>query len=207
MKQSLHFDIRNKTKELLSTMMHHCKDESHRSKQSLQSPKPSIHDKRIILAFIGYDQDFTDHLDRLENEINIQTTQIEFNQFLEFIVQLVELFKHTVILSELQFEHDWHENLYHQLKSNRGITGNSFLNHKIEKIALTKGLTKDQWNRLLYISSITKSNTEINKTSKKHLQHVYDMATRLLENDQQIRIHALIHAIEKYMPEKYLTEN
>jgi len=170
-------------------------------------PKPNTKDETIISAFIGYDNSLDDHLEQFEHEADIQAQQMELNECFEFVVQLVNLFKNTVIMSELQCENDWHENLRHQLKNNKGTTGNSFLDHKAEEIALSKGLTKEQWNRLLYLTLTTGDTTEITKVSKKHLQKVHDMVSRLFESDLQTITFALINAIEKYMPKKYFTEN
>jgi hypothetical protein len=191
----------------LSQTAHYCTDKSHEQKRSVQTPMTNISDETIIHAFIGYEHHFGDHLEQLDHEADLQVQEIEFSECLEFVVQLVDLFKHNVIMSELQCKDDWNENLQHQLKKNKGITGNNFLDHKVEKIALTKGLTKDQWDRLLYLTLTTSDSTEITKVSKKHLQKVHDMASRLLENEQQTVIFALINAIEKYMPEKYFTEH
>jgi hypothetical protein len=110
-------------------------------------------------------------------------------------------------MSELQYENDWHDNLQHQLKNNKGITDNSFIGDKVEKIAVSKGLTKEQWDRLLYLTLTVSDSTEITKVSKKHLQKVHDMVSRLFENDQQTITFALINAIEKHMPKKYFIEN
>lgn len=172
----------------------------------VQSPKTIINKETIIQAFTGYENTVGDQLERLEREIDIQAQQMDLNECNEFVVQLVDLFKHTVIITELERQNDWHEKLRHQLKPNKGISGNTFLDHKVEKIAISKGLTKEQWDRLLYLTLTTDDCTEITKTSKKHLQKVRDMATRLLEGDQQSIIFALINAIEKYMPKKYFTE-
>jgi hypothetical protein len=191
----------------LSHTAHHYTDESHKQKRSLQTPMTNISDKTIIHAFIGYEHHFGNHLEELDHEADLQVQEIEFSECLEFVVQLVDLFKHNVIMSELQSQDDWNENFQHQLKKNKGTTGNSFLDHEVEKIALSKGLTKEQWNRLLYLTLITSDCTEITKVSKKHLQKVHNMASRLLENEQQAIIFALINAIEKHMPKKYFTEH
>jgi hypothetical protein len=193
-------------KNLSHTTRHH-PDKSHEQKQTLQSSKASIDDETIIHAFIGYEHNFGDHLEQLEHETDVQAEQIEISECIEFIVQLVNLFKHTVIMSELQYENDWHDNLQHQLKNNKGITDNSFIGDKVEKIAVSKGLTKEQWDRLLYLTLTVSDSTEITKVSKKHLQKVHDMVSRLFENDQQTITFALINAIEKHMPKKYFIEN
>ena len=76
----------------------------------------------------------------------------------------------------------------------------------MEKIVLSKDLTKEQWNCLLYMALSTGDSTEITKVSKRHLHKVHDMASRLLEDDEQNAVFALINAIEKHMSKKYFTE-
>lgn len=188
--------------------MYHCTDDSCEPKQSFQLPKPSNKDQAIIDAFIGYDHSFGDHSNQLENEVNMQAEEIEYSEYVESIVQLVNLFKNTVIMSELQSKDDWNKNLPDQLKNNKEIPGINFLDyHKMENIVVSKGLTKEQWNRLLCLSLIANDNAELTKISKKHLQKARDMAIRLLEKEQQSVVFALVHAIEKYMPKEYFTEN
>jgi hypothetical protein len=125
---------------------------------------------------------------------------------LEFVAQLVDLFKRTVIKTELQKQSDWHNDTQNRLQQSKGATGNRNLDDKIEKIINSKGLTKQQWNNLLYMALSTDESTEINKVSKKHLQKVHDMVSRTLDDDEQNAVSALINAIETYMPKNYLTE-
>ena len=129
---------------------------------------------------------------QFEQNADMQIQEMEVKECFGYIVQLVNMFKHTVIMSELQNE--------------IGINGDEFFNYQFEKIVLRKGLTIDQWNRLLHITLATCDGIEITKISKKHLEKVHAMVSRLLDDDQQIIIFALINAIEKYMPRKYFTE-
>jgi hypothetical protein len=177
---------------------HHHKNEPHTF---------NTDDETMINAILSYEHNFGDQLKQLEHDAGIHSQEMELNECLLYIVQLVELFKHTVITSDLENKHDWDEHHRHQLKSNKGFTGDHFLDHQMETIALTKGLSKEQWNRLLYLTLTTTDTVEITNVSKKHLQKVHDMSARLLESDQQKGIFALINAIEKHMPEKYFTHN
>ena len=186
-----------KTNNRSHTEYHH-KDESHIFNSS---------DETVINSILGYEYNFEDQLKQLEHDADVHAQEMELNECILYIAQLVELFKHTIIMSELENEHDWHEDHRQQLKNNKGFTGDHFLDHKMETIVLSKGLSKEQWNRLLYLTLTTTDAVEITTVSKKHLRKVHDMAARLLDNDQQKDIFALINAIEKYMPERYFTHN
>jgi len=181
-------------------------DKSHTAKQSLQTTNTTLDHETIISSITGYENDLRDRLEKLEQEAERQARQIELGECLEFVAQLVDLFKHTVVTSELQDQDDWHNDTQNYLQKHRDSTGNRFLNDKIEKIAISKGLTKEQWGCLLYLTLNTGDTVEITKVSKKHLQKVYDMSSRLFEDDEQNAVFALINAIEKHMAKKYFTE-
>jgi hypothetical protein len=181
-------------------------DKSHTAKQSLQTTNTSLDHETILNSITGYENDLRDRLEKLEREAERQARQIELGECLEFVAQLVDLFKHTVVTSELQDQDDWHNDTRNHLQQHKDSTGNRFLNDKIEKIAISKGLTKEQWGCLLYMALNTGDTVEITKVSRKHLQKVYDMSSRLLEDDEQNAVFALINAIEKHMAKKYFTE-
>jgi hypothetical protein len=185
---------------------HGSADKSPTPKHSRQSTNTSLDNEVIINSITGYENDLSDRLQKLERDAEIQARQIELNECLEFVAQLVDLFKRTVVTSELQNQEDRHNDIGNQLTKNKSTTGNRLLDDKVEKIALSKGLTKEQWSCLHYMALSTGDNTEITKTSKKHLHKVHDMASRLLEDDEQNAVFALINAIEKYMSKKYFTE-
>jgi hypothetical protein len=176
------------------------------AKQSLQTPNSSLDNETIINSITGYENDLRDRLETLERDADRQASQIEFGECLEYVAQLVDLFKHTVVTAELQNQKDWHNDTRNHLQKHKGVTGNRLLDDKVENIAISKGLTKEQWSCLLYMALSTGEAVEITKVSKKHLQKVHDMASRLLENDEQTAVFALINAIEKYMAKKYFTD-
>ena len=135
----------------------------------------------------------------------MHSRQTELNECLEYVAQLVDLFKHTVITSELQHQNDWYKDTQHNLQQHKGITGNRLLDDKIENIVINKGLNKEQWSCLLYIAFSNSDAMEISKVNRKHLQKVHNMALRLLEDDEQNAVFALINAIEKHMSKQYFT--
>ena len=147
-----------------------------------------------------------ENLERLEREADIQSKQNELNDCVEFVSQLVDLLKHTVILPELQFEDDWHDDIEHQIKRNKGTTGNTLLDDKLERIAISKGLTKEQWKALLYVNFTAGDSLEMITVTRNHLKKVRDMASRLLEHEEQLSVFALIDAIERYMPESHFID-
>ncbi|CAF4796823.1 unnamed protein product [Rotaria sp. Silwood1] len=166
----------------------------------------SIDNESIINSITGYENDLGDRLERLEREAGMQAQQIELNECLECIAQLLDLFKRTVITSELQNQNDWHYNIRQQLQQHNGVTGNRLLDDKVEKIVINKGLTKEQWNCLLYMALSTGDKVELTKVSKKYLQKVRDKASRLLETGEQNAVFALINATEKFISKNYSTE-
>jgi hypothetical protein len=180
--------------------------DSGEKKPSIQSKNGSLDKETIINSITGYENDLSERLEILEREAEVQARQNEMGECLEFVAQLVDLFKRTVIKTELQKQNDWHNDTQNHLQQSKGATGNRNLEDKIEKIINSKGLTKQQWNNLLYMALSTDESTEINKVSKKHLQKVHDMVSRALDDDEQNAVSALINAIETYMPKNYLTE-
>jgi hypothetical protein len=153
-----------------------------------------------------YESFFKDNLEKLEREADIQSRQIELNDCIEFVSQFVDLLKHTVIIPELQFEDDWHDDIGHQIKRNKGTTGNRLLDDKVERIAISKGLTKEQWKALLYLNLTAGDSLEMITVTRNHLKKVHDMASRLLEHEEQLAVFALIDAIKKYMPESHFID-
>lgn len=190
----------------LSQTTHDSTDKSRTEKPSIQSKNGSLDKETIINGITGYENDLTERLEMLEREAELQAQQIELGECLEFVAQLVDLFKRTVIMSELQKQNDWHTDTRNQFQQSKGATCSRNLDDKIEKIMINKGLTKEQWSHLLYMALSTDESTEIHKVSKKHLQKVQDMASRLLEKDEHNAVSALIKVIETHIPKNYLTE-
>lgn len=179
---------------------------SQTTKGSLRSTCNSTDNENILNTITGYENDLGDRLEQLEREAGVQAQQIELNECLEFVAQLVELFKHTVITSELQTPHEWHNETQNRLQQHKGATGNRTLDDKVEEIVINKGLTKAQWNCLLYMALSTDDIVELTKVNKKHLQKVRDKVLRLFEDEEKNAVLALINAIEKYMSKDYLIE-
>ncbi|CAF3544018.1 unnamed protein product [Rotaria sp. Silwood1] len=176
------------------------------SKDSLPTTKVTINKENHSAAIRKHQYDFIGEIEELEREADKQSVEVELSDYIEFVSQLVDLFKHTVIIPELQSKHNWHDHVGDHLKRNKGITGNSLLDDKIEQIVIEKGLTKEQWKRLLYINFTAGDTLEMIKVSKSHLKKVHDMTTRLLVGEEQTPVLALIHAIEKHMPKSHFTE-
>jgi hypothetical protein len=146
------------------------------------------------------------HLKEYERQADSQSKQEELSHCVEIVSQMVDLFKHNVIMPALQAEDNWHDDHRHQLKRNKGITGNSFLDHRAQKVAIEKGLTEEQWKGLLYLNVTAGDTVEMVNVSKDHLRKVHDMALRLLEGQEQEAVFALIDAIMKYIPKSHLTD-
>jgi hypothetical protein len=188
------------------TAKHDGTERPHTPKQSLQPPNRSIDNETLINSITGYENDLRDRLEKLEHDAERQARQIEYGECLEFIAQLVELFKHTVVASELKNQNDCHNDTRNHLEQHKSISGNRLLDDKVENIVISKGLTKEQWSCLLYVALSTGDTVEITKVSKKHLHKVHEMASRLLEDVEKNAVIALINAIEKHMATKYFIE-
>ncbi|UJR34163.1 hypothetical protein I4U23_021571 [Adineta vaga] len=180
-------------------------EKSHSSRSTCRPSSAKTTHETIINTITGYENDLGDKLAQIDREAEIQVQQIELTECLLLIAQLVELFKHTIITSELQNQDDWHKDTSHHLRKQNGATGNTLIDDKIEEIVLNKGLTKQQWTCLLYISFSNSDTIEITKTNKKHLQKIHDKALRLLEIDERDAVFALIHAIETYMSKDHFS--
>lgn len=181
-------------------------EKSSTPKQSLQSKNGSLDKETIINGITGYECDLTERLEMLEREAEVQARENELNECLEYIAQLVDLFKRSIIATELENEHDCHDESQRHSQKHRGSTGNSHLDEKMEKIILDKGLTKEQWSGLLYIAFNVQDTTELSKVNKKHLQKVHDMSQRVLDDNEQNAVTALLNAIETHMDKKYFTD-
>jgi hypothetical protein len=181
-------------------------EKSRTEKSTLQSKNGSLDKETIINSITGYENDLTERLEILEREAELQARQNEMGECLEYVAQIVDLFKRTIITAELEKQNELHNDTRHHLRQSKGATGNRNLDDKIEKIIISKGLTKQQWNNLLYMALSTDESTEINKVSKKHLHKVNDMVSRTLDEDECGAVSALIKAIETHMPNKYLTD-
>ena len=190
----------------MSHTAHNNTDKTPAARQSSQPTKIKLNNETIINSFTGYEANLGDQLEQLEREAEMQAQQIELSECLEFVAQLVSLFKHTVIASELRNQNDWHNDIGHQLQQHKGVTGNRLLDKKVEEIVVNKGLTKEQWTCLLYMAINTGDIIELTKVTHRHLKKVHDKASRLLEDDEKKAVVALIDAIEKYMSKNYFTE-
>jgi hypothetical protein len=190
----------------LSHPTHDAKDKSHSMQGSPATTKIKTNNENIAKPTNVNQYNFICDLEALEREAVVQSKQVELNDCIEFVSHLVDLFKQTVILPELQSENDWHDDVGHRLKRNKGSTGNSHLDDKVEKIAIKMGLTKEQWNILLYVNITAGDTLDMNKVTRNHLKKVHDMTSRLLEGDEQITVFALIDAIEKHMPKNHYNE-
>lgn len=171
-------------------------------RQSLQSKNGSLDRETVISSITGYESDLTERLEILEREAELQAGQNELNECLEYVAQLLDLFKRTLITTELENENDSNNDT----QKRRSSSGNSHLDDKMEKTILNTGLTKEQWSGLLFIAFNVQETTELSKVSKKHLHKVHDMAQRLLDDNEQNAVIALLHAIETHMDKKYLTD-
>jgi hypothetical protein len=183
--------------------LHDEKPEAHLAKNALPTSTITVNKKNNDNTHSSYGSVFKDKIEQLERDADMQSEQVELNDFGEFVSQLIDLLKHTIIIPELQSEIDWHEDIEHQLKRNKGITGNGLLDDKVDQIAVRKGLTKEQWRRLLYVRLIAGDSLEMTKVSRSHLKKVHDMASRLLEDEERTTVFALVDTIEKHIPRSH----
>lgn len=192
--------------EIVKNASHNTTDKCHTTKPSLQTTNRSIDNDIMINSITGYEKDLQEKLAQLEREAERQAEQNELVECLEYVAQLVALFKHTVVTTELQNQNDWHHDTQSHLQKNKGVTGNRLLDDKVENIVINKGVTKEQWSCLLYMALNTGDTIDITKVSKKHLHKVHDMASRALEDTEKNAVFALINAIEKHMTNQHFTE-
>ncbi|CAF0750303.1 unnamed protein product [Adineta ricciae] len=156
-----------------------------------------------FMQLYNFEYEFDKSIEELEREVDLQSKEEELNSCVEFISQLVDLMKHTIIIPELQSKHDWDDGHEHQLKRNKGSSGNSLLDDRVQLIVMEKGLSTEQWKRLLYLNFTAGDTLEMISVSRAHLKKVHDMAVRLLEGEEKETALVLIDAITKYMPEEY----
>jgi hypothetical protein len=74
----------------------------------------------------------------------------------------------------------------------------------VENVAVRLSLTKDQWHQLLYLHFTSGDSSESTKVDRAHLKNVRDMASRLLEVDEQTIVFALINATDKRLCKSHL---
>ncbi|CAF0737942.1 unnamed protein product [Adineta steineri] len=191
-------------------MMQHSSKKSSGDKKHVKKTKDSLPSNKITVGseynesiIYSFKNDYGKQLEELEREADMQSKEIELNNLVEYVSQLVDLLKHTVLIPELQIKYDWHEDHEHQLKRNKGSTGNSLLDDRVQQIAIEKGLTREQWKHLLYLNFTAGDSLDMINVSKSHLKKVHDMASRLLEPEEKAAAFALVDAIERYMPEDH----
>jgi len=182
------------------------KDEAGAIKGSFPSSGITVNNHKDDTSMYMYAFGFKEEIEKLEREAGMQSKQVELSDCVDFVSELFKLLVHTVIIPELQRDDDWHDDFGHQLKCNKGITGDSRLIDRVQTIAIEKGLTKEQWKQLLYINFMAGDSSEMTNVSRSHLKKVHGMVSRLLDRDEQTTVFALIDAIEKHMPESHYTE-
>jgi hypothetical protein len=181
-------------------------DKAHAAKQSVRTTKTHINNETIINSITGYDNNFAKQLEQMEREAEIQARQIELGECLNYVAQIVDFFKNTVILSELHCQNDMHNDTQCHPRGQMERIGSRDLEDKVEKIVMSKGLTKEQWNNLLCLAVNTGNGTKLTKVNKKYLHKVHDMVSRLLEGEEQTAVFALINTIDKYMSNNHFPE-
>lgn len=149
----------------------------------------------------NFESYYRHHMKDFERDADIQSHEHELQHAVELVSQLVDTLKHDIIIPALQKEHDWHHDHEHQIKRTKGRTGNSLLDDHAQRIAMEKGLTGEQWGRLLYLNLTAGDHLENIKVTRDHLQRVHDIALRLLENEEQETVFALIDVISKHLPD------
>ncbi|CAF2075104.1 unnamed protein product [Rotaria magnacalcarata] len=126
----------------LSYSTYDSKKKTHMTKQSRETTYKSSDNENITNAITGYEYDLGDRLERLERlerEAGMQAQQIELNEYIEFVAQLVDLYKRTAITVELQSQNDWHNDTrQHQEQHKSATGGNRLLDDKVEKIVIKK---------------------------------------------------------------------
>lgn len=172
---------------------------SHSSRESLQSPSVAADSDSFINTLTGFEYDLGEKLAQIDREAEIQAQQLELSECLALVAQLVELFKRVVITPQLRTQYGW--------QHDAGVTDNKLLDGKVEKIVAEKGLTKEQWNCLIYISYSNGDTTEITRVHKRHLRRLREKAQRLLEDGERNAVFALLKATETHMSQEHLTNN
>ena len=186
-------DVRHKDSTGLHSVKATMETSQKNDKKPILIPDPAIY----IQPEIGKE------FEALEREADLQAKQVELNECVEFIAQLVDMLKHNVILPKLQLESDWHDEAQAEFTRNKGTTGNRCLDDRVEKTAMSMGLSKEQWSQLLYINLTAGDVLELKKVTRSHMKKVHDMVSRLLDGEEKTTAFALIKAIEKFMPSKY----
>jgi hypothetical protein len=186
----------------LSNGLCYDKDEAGAIKDSFPISGITVNNHKNDTSMYMYAFGFKEEIEKLEREAVMKSKQVELNDCVDFVSELFNLLVHTVIIPELQRDDDFG----HQLKCNKGITGDSRLNDRVQTIAIEKGLTKEQWKQLLYVNFMAGDNSEMINVSRSHLKKVHDMVSRLLDSEEQKTVFSLIDAIEKHMPESHYTE-
>ena len=173
-------------------------DASTMKKQSLSTAYKSFDYETISNTITGFENDLRDKLEELDREADVQAKKIELNQYLGYVAQLVDLFKHSVITPELQRQNDSHKDTQCRQQQPRRLYNNRSIDDETEQIIITKGLTKEQWNCLRYMTLNMNDILKLTKVSKKHLRKVYEKGLCFLEDDERDAVIALINAIEKH---------
>ena len=166
--------------------------------------KKNLEETNRNSLLLGIECAYAKDLQELEREADIQYRELELSECLEYVAHLVDLFNNSVILPQLQSDHAWHDHTRDEFRRNKGVMGNHLLDSQVEKTAIKCGLTDEQWKHLLYLNLTEGDRNDMTTVSRSHLRKVHDMAGRLLESHERDTVFALIDAIEKYIPARYL---
>ncbi|CAF0911356.1 unnamed protein product [Adineta steineri] len=117
----------------------------------------------------------------------------------ELTAALVDFFGCQVISPNLSRRcGNWYHNVRNQLHLDNINVHRSELVQQVEEIAISKGLSKEQWQSLIYLSLSMGESECMNTATSEQLKEVRDMSS-VLEEDDHKTVCALVDAIDKHV--------
>jgi hypothetical protein len=141
-------------------------------------------------------------LEKLKAESAEQSTQAQQRKCVELTAPLVDYFAEQVISPNLSRRFgNWHHDVRRQLQLDNVNRHRSELVQQVEEIAISKRLTKKQWQCLVYLALSMGESECMNIVTREYLNEVRELS-RVIELHDHQTVCALIDAIEEHLKMK-----
>jgi hypothetical protein len=194
--------LRTDTPNVHSTTFSRRRQQSSRKtnrKRTSSQSSPPVEYKRFKSTDIE-SENLLATLEQLKAESAEQNKRFQQLKCVELLGVLVDFFADQIIAPELPRRHgNWYYNVRNKLQLDNINRDRSKLVEQVERIAMSKGLTKEQWQSLIFLALSMGDNVCImNTVTREYLDEVRKLSTTLESNDHQT-VCVLIGAIKEHL--------
>jgi len=175
------------------------KTNTKRTRKGTTSPPSPVEYKRFKSTDLE-DENLLTTLEQLKAERAERNKRFQQLKCVELLAVLVDFFADQVIIPELPRKcGNWYYNVRNQLQLDNINRDRSKLVEQVEKIAMSKGLTKEQWQSLIFLALSMGDNVCImNTVTREYLDEIRKLSTTLEPNDHHT-VCVLIGAIKEHL--------